>query len=130
MAQIIIFNPLNSEIPAAYINLTVNASLDILLLDDFLLTGRTQNMNYTVTSFQALFQTPETIDNIKNRVNGIKNIILEAMDISLQKGVHLPVPALVKTNIGSSTLSTYDGYLLVEADNMHGNAQTLANLLL
>ena len=39
-AQIVIYNPLNSEIPAAIFNLTVNASIDVMLEKDFLLTGK------------------------------------------------------------------------------------------
>ena len=116
--QIIIYNPLNSEIPAAIFNLTVNASIDVMLEKDFLLTGKSKRLNYTLTGYQALFDTPETIDVMKSKIEGMKKFVEEATDIALMKGVDLPVPARVRTNISSSKLTTYNSYLLFEANQV------------
>ena len=86
-------------------------------------------MNYTLTGYQALFDTPETIETMKSKIDSMKKFVTDATDIALSQGVNLPVPAGFRTNIGSSKLTTYDGYMLFEASQVKPLEEILLTLI-
>ena len=64
----VVMNPLNTNIPAAEININATFTADVSIVDDFKLVGKTKEFNFEVTSYRALFNTPESLDDIKNKI--------------------------------------------------------------
>ena len=114
--KIEIMNPLNPSLMAAYFSCESNITLEVSLKEDFTLIAKPTDLNFEITDFKALFLTPETLTDIKQKVKGIKMLLMNALSDSLQVGQKMPIPDTLKRSLKSYNLTTFDHYFLVEAD--------------
>ena len=69
-------NPLNPDIEAAFFYCSTKLSVKVDVKDDFMVVGRVEDLTFELTDFKALFHTPETLDGIKDKIQGLQPILV------------------------------------------------------
>lgn len=114
--MIVVQNPMNEKLGAAYIELAFNASCNLTIGENFNLTGSIDDIQAEVKSVRALFKNTVTVSKLQSQIEVFKNLATDKFSRHLAKGLVFPMPHAFLDGLSNSRLVTRDHYLLIEAD--------------
>eukprot|EP00347_Sterkiella_histriomuscorum_P017917 403347484 len=109
-------NPYNSEYDAALITSKLTIQLELEVTQNFNLTGKVKKISFEVQGLQTFFESDTTVEDVQERIDLFVTPIQSSMNQKLRKGVRLPVPDLIITDVSNSELIQFNGFIMIQAD--------------
>ena len=114
--KIHIKNPYNFEYDAAEIKALMNVQIDMEVTQNFNLTGKVKAITFTVEDVKTYFESESTVEDVQERIELFVAPVQSTLNLKLKKGIVLPVPDLIVTDLSDSELIQFDGYIMIQAD--------------
>ncbi|CDW78196.1 phospholipid transfer protein [Stylonychia lemnae] len=117
-------NPYNDQYDACIIYSKLEVELKLEVLSGFNLTGKVLNVTFTVHNMKAFFETKSTVEDIQDQIQVFVAPIQNSMNQKLKKGIKLPMPKLIQSDLSDSDLIQFDHFIMIQADPINKQDKT------
>lgn len=78
--------------------------LDFEVQENFNMTGKIKDLNIEVLNVETFYKQEFDIENVNNQIGYLKDPFKANMNLTLKKGIKLPIPEKLQTDLGKSDL--------------------------
>ncbi len=90
--------------------------LKLEVTQNFHLTGSVNNILFEVEEVKKLFDTPESVEDVQENIELLRDTVKGKLNHQLKKGFRIPIPEILIADFSSSDLVTFDKFLMIEGD--------------